>query len=254
MDRKAPPEVIGFDVTGPLEGPPIVFLHSTRLTRGMWAAQMGQLSDTYKVIAPDLPGHGVRADEPFTLDSAADLVARVIDEAAAGRAVVVGLSLGGYVAMHLAARSPDRVRGLVLAGASAEPAGIRSAPYRALAIAMETFDGHGLDTLNRWFFRTRFSPAIAEPIVAGGFWATGGAAALRSLAGHRFLPELAAYPGPSLILNGSLDLPFRLSGRTFSTAAQDGRTMRIPRATHLSNLDQPTAFSLGVRRFVAGLD
>ena len=136
MDRKAPPEVIGYDVTGPLEGPPIVFLHSTRLTRGMWAAQMGQLSDTYKVIAPDLPGHGVRADEPFTLDSAADLVARVIDEAASGRAVVVGLSLGGYVAMHLAARSPDRVRGLVLAGASAEPAGIRSAPYREYAIAI----------------------------------------------------------------------------------------------------------------------
>lgn len=244
----------GYDIVGPVGGPPIVFIHATRLTRGMWVTQVARLSDTHRVIALDLPGHGVRADEPFTLDGAADLVAAVIDEAAGGRAVVVGLSLGGYVAIHLAGRSPDRVRGLVLAGASAEPAGIRSAPYRALALVMDTFDGHGLDTLNRWFFRTRFAPAIAEPIVAGGFWATGGAAALRSLAGHRFLPELAAYPGPTLILNGSLDLPFRLGGRTFATTAREGRVARIPRATHLSNLDQPAAFSEAVRRFVARLE
>jgi pimeloyl-ACP methyl ester carboxylesterase len=244
----------GYDVAGPADGPTVVFIHATRLTRGMWAEQVARLSDTHRVITLDLPGHGTRAAEPFSLDGAADIVARVIDQAAGGRACVVGLSLGGYVGMHLAERSPDRVRGLVLAGASAEPSGIRATPYRALGWVMDTFDGHGLDTLNRWFFRTRFGPAISEPIIAGGFWSTGGAAALRCLAGHAFKPSLAAYPGPTLILNGSLDLPFRLDQRGFKAAAQDARIVRIAGATHLSNLDRPGAFSEAVRRFTAGLD
>ncbi len=241
--------MIGYEAAGPADAPCIVFVHATRLTRGMWAAQVADLSDQYRVITLDLPGHGTRSSERFTLDDAADSVGRVIDAAAGGRALVVGLSLGGYVATHLAARSPERVRGLVLAGTSTEPAGVRAAPYRALGWVMATFDGHGLETVNRWFFRTRYGPAIAEPIVAGGFWATGGAEALRCLAGHRFKPELAVYPGPSLILNGSLDVLFRLGQRAFLAVAQDGRIVRLPRATHLSNLDRPAAFNLAIRRF-----
>ena len=245
--------MIGYEVAGPADAPSIVFVHATRLTRGMWAAQVAGLSDAFRVITLDMPGHGTRSRERFTLDAAADSVARVIDEAAGGRAVVVGLSLGGYVAMHLAERAPDAIRGLVLAGATAEPNGIRKAPYRALALAMDLLDGHGLDALNRWFFRTRFPAGIAEPIVAGGFWATGGAAALRSLAGHRFLPSLAAYPGPTLILNGEFDVPFRLGQRDFAAAAQDARIVRLAGATHLSNLDRPAAFNLAVRRFAEEL-
>ena len=130
------------------------------------------------------------------------------------------------------AGSPERVRGLVLAGASTEPAGLRAgAVPRPRLGRWRTFDGHGLETANRWFFRTRYGPAIADPIVAGGFWASGGAEALRCLAGHRFKPELAAYPGPSLILNGSLDLLFRLGQRGFLAVAQDGRS-RAPAAGH----------------------
>ena len=239
--------------SGPAGAPPIVFVHATRLTRGMWAAQVAGLSDTFRVVTLDLPGHGVRATERFTLDDAADAVGRVIDEAADGRAVVVGLSLGGYVATHLAARSPERVRGLVLAGTTAEPAGIKAGPYRALGWVMATFDGHGLETVNRWFFRTRYGPAISEPIVDGGFWASGGAEALRCIAGHRFKPELAAYAGPSLIVNGSLDVPFRLGQRGFVAVAQDARQVRLPRATHLSNLDRPAAFNRCVRRFAEEL-
>lgn len=246
--------MIGYDVAGPSGGQPIVFVHATRLTRSMWLPQVERLSDTYRVITLDLPGHGVRASEHFTLDRAADVVAAVIDEAADGRAIVVGLSLGGYVGIHLAERAPEHVRGLVLAGATAEPDGLRAAPYRALGWWMGAFQGHGLDALNRWFFRTRFTPAISDPIVSGGFWGTGGAEALRCLAGHRFKPSLAAYPGPVLILNGSLDVPFRLGQGGFKAAARDVRSVRIAGATHLSNLDRPDAFSRAVRRFAEGLD
>lgn len=245
---------IGHDVFGSADGPPIVFVHATRLTRGMWAPQVARLADTYRIITLDLPGHGVRGHEPFTLDSAADVVAQAIDEAADGRAIVVGLSLGGYVAMHVAARTPVRVRGLVIAGATAEPVGLRALPFHALAIILSTFDGHGIDALNRWFFGARFEPAIAGPIIRGGFWPSGGAEALRSLIGHRFKPSLAAYDGPCLLLNGSWDVTFRLDQRGFAAAARDARSLRLAGALHLSNLERPDEFSTAVRRFAEGLD
>jgi pimeloyl-ACP methyl ester carboxylesterase len=243
----------GVDAVGPPGAPAVVLVHGTRLHKGMWAAQLADLGADHRVIALDLPGHGDLADEPFTLDAAAARVAHLIREEAAGRAVVVGLSLGGYTAMHLAAREPALLRGLVLSGATAEPCGWRALPYRGLAWVMRTFDGRGLDEVNRWFFRTRFPPAISEPIIAGGFWTAGGAAALDALVDQRFVPRLAAYPGPTLLLNGSLDPLFRLSADTFARAARDARRVRLAGATHLANLDRPAAFSAAVRRFVATL-
>jgi pimeloyl-ACP methyl ester carboxylesterase len=242
-----------YDIDGPADGPPIVFVHGTRLSRTMWRAQMDDLRDTYRVVALDLPGHGRLADRPFTVANATEDLAHTIEEAAGGHAVVVGLSLGGYVAMDLAARRPELVRGLVLSGATTEPVGVAATPYLALAWVMERFDGPALDALNAWFFRTRFRPEIADPIIDGGFWSAGGAQALRAIVGERFAPRLARYPGPTLLINGHWDLLFRLSAGTFARAAQDARRVRLGGATHLANLDRPGAFSLAVRRFAEGL-
>jgi pimeloyl-ACP methyl ester carboxylesterase len=242
-----------YDVDGPGDGQPIIFVHGTRLTRTMWRPQMDDLRDTYRVVAIDLPGHGRLADRRFTVAGAADALADAIETAGGGHAVVVGLSLGGYVAMDLAARHPELVRGLVLSGATAEPVGALATPYRTLAWAMDRFDGPALDALNAWFFRTRFPPAVAGPIIAGGFWSTAGAQALRAIVGERFQPRLAGYPGPTLILNGEWDALFRLGARGFARAAQDARRVRLRGATHLANLDRPGAFNLAVRRFMESL-
>jgi pimeloyl-ACP methyl ester carboxylesterase len=214
---------------------------------------MAALADEFCVVSIDLPGHGVLVDEPFELEAAADHVGDVIATALGRPAVVVGLSLGGYVAMALAARRPELVRGLVLSGATAEPIGLRAVPYRALAWALIRFDGARLDALNARFFRARFVPGIAEPILAGGFWSRGGAGALRALVGERFAARLAAYPGPTLIINGEYDLLFRFATGTFARAARDARRVRLRGATHLANLDRPEAFSEAVRRFVRSL-
>ena len=240
-----------YDLTGPPGAPSIVLIHGTRLSRAVWAPQVSRLAGEFRVIVPDLPGHGALADVPFTLGGAADRLAEVIDEAAGGRAIVVGHSLGGYVAMELAARSPDRVAGLVLAGASREPVGPWSLPYRWLQLLLRVGDRPALAGLNARFFRWRFGPEISAALVAGGFWPRGGAAALGALMGERFVPRLERYPGPTLILNGGLDPLFRLGERAFLAAARDGRREVIPRATHLLNLDRPAAFSDAVRRFAA---
>jgi pimeloyl-ACP methyl ester carboxylesterase len=254
-DPRGDSVAVGVTVSGSPAAPAIVFLHGTRLTRAVWTPQLDALSDQYRTIAIDLPGHGVRAGERFDLEGAADLLAATIrDQATGGRAVVVGLSLGGYVAMALAARQPALIRGLVIAGSSAEPVGVGSLPFLALAGAMAHFEGPRPDHLSAWFYRARFPAAIAEPIVAGGFWSVGGAEAVRTLVGQRFAPRLAAYPGPTLILNGELDLLFRLWAPTFATAARDARRVLLAGAMHLSNLDRPTAFSLAVREFAGSLE
>lgn len=241
-------------VAGPPDAPAIVFVHGTRLTGAMWSPQIAALSDEFRTIALDLPAHGSRAGVPFTMESATDALAAAIREHAGGRAVVVGLSLGGYVAMTLAAREPALVRGLVLSGATAEPVGIRMLPYLALASVMGRVGDERLQRLNARYFRRRYPAAIADPIVEAGFWSRGGADALRAISGEHFVPRFKAYPGPTLIISGEHDLPFRLFAPTFAAAGANVRRVRLARARHLANLDQPVAFNAAVRRFVRSLE
>jgi pimeloyl-ACP methyl ester carboxylesterase len=106
-----------------------------------------------------------------------------------------------------------------------------------------------LERANRSYFTRRYRTVGAEPILAGGFWFRGGAAAVRSLVGQRFRPRLAAYPGPTLLINGEYDVVFRPTERSFAEVAVDARRVVIRRATHLVNLDQPEAFTAVLRRF-----
>jgi pimeloyl-ACP methyl ester carboxylesterase len=229
---------------GPRTATTIVFIHGTRLTRAQWLPQLRRLSASYRCVAVDLPGHGARAAEPFTIDGAVDAIASAIDaEAASGRALVVGLSLGGYVAIETAEARPDRVLGLVLAGCSAEPIGPSSVPFRLFAALMERVPPRVLRVVNHTFFRTRYRRAISEPIIEGGFWSTGGAQALRSLIGRRYLERLGRLWTPVTIVNGAFDPVFGPGGEPWAATARRGRSVRIAWALHLSNLDRPTTFS-----------
>jgi pimeloyl-ACP methyl ester carboxylesterase len=230
----------------------IVFLHGTRLTAAMWAPQVVALSDEFECLALDLPGHGTRSAERFSLTGAAESLANEIaTRGGGGRAIVVGWSLGGYVAMELAARFPERVSGLVLAGATADPTGPWIVPYNALAVALRVTPVPWLDTLHAWFFRRRYPPAIGEPILAAGFDYRAGSQAVRTVIGERFRPRLARYPGRTLIINGESDLLFRLAERSFAAVATDARRVLIRGAGHRTNLDQPEAFTAAVRAFAA---
>ena len=232
----------------------IVFLHGTRLTGAAWAGQIASLDTEFRCIAPDLPGHGTSSAEPFTLAGAASAVADIIERESPDRPVVlVGLSLGGYVATVVAATRPELVAGLAISGATAEPSGIRTLGYVALATVFERVPESILLRVNRWYFRRRYPATVSRPILAGGFWFRGGAIALRALAGESFRPQLAAYPGPSLLINGELDLFFRTGERAFLEAAVDPRRVLIRRATHLANLDQPVAFAAAIRRFARSI-
>ena len=210
---------------------------------------MEQLSDAYRVIALDLPGHGALKDVPFRLGDSVARIAEVLDRETKGRALIVGLSLGGYIAMEFGARYPQKAAGLFIASATVEPRGWHTAPYRLLAVLMDKMPENWLDWTSRTFFQIVYSPEKAAALVAPGFYMRGGSQVVREIFGKEFCPRLAAYPGPVLLLNGALDLGFRMHERKFLAAAQNGRLEIIPGAFHLANIDQPDAFSNAVRHF-----
>jgi pimeloyl-ACP methyl ester carboxylesterase len=235
---------------GPPDAPGIVFIHGTRLTRSQWSAQVRLLSGRYRCVAVDLPGHGTLGDEPFTLDGAVDVVRRAVEaEVVSGRAVLVGLSLGGYVAVEAAEGHPDIVAGLVLAGCSAEAFGPMALPYRFFRALLAQAPRQALELANRGFFRLRYPRRIADPIIEGGFWPDGGAAALTAVIGRRYLDRLSRLWTPVLVVNGALDPVFGPQGDYWAASCRRGRRAVIARAMHLSNLDRPVSFARLVAQF-----
>jgi len=215
----------------------------------MWLPQTQVLSGEFRTLALDLPAHGTRACEPFTLRAATAAVLQALDETGTERAVLVGASLGGCVGMLFAARYPERVAGLVLAGCTFNPC-------RPLAQAVLTGESivfrHGARCFTRTFhkwLRTRFPPDTADEMIAGGAYWHGAAQAVRALRGVDFRARLAAYAGPTLIINGARDWVHRSSEASFAQVARQGEIVLIPHAGHIPSLDAPELFTDAVRAF-----
>jgi pimeloyl-ACP methyl ester carboxylesterase len=245
---------IHWDVAGPRDGPPIVFVHGAMMGRSVWRPQIDALADRYRCISVDLPGHGTQRDRSFTLDEAVGGVIRAIDEEAGGRAVLVGLSLGGYTAMTVAGQHPQRVRGLVIAGSTREPAGVSRLAFHLYGLGLRLAPEPAVRRVAMAWFRRRYGPTLGAAIVAGGHFAKGGGRAVMHLARGRFKDRLKAYGGPILVINGSLDLVFRVGAGRFLSGVTGVTSHMIPRAGHLSNVDRPEAFTALIEDFVGGLD
>ena len=243
-----------WSVAGPAEATPIVFVHGAMMGRSVWRPQVDALADRYRCIAVDQPGHGTLRQVPFTLDVAVDNVVAAIDREAGGRAVLVGLSLGGYVSMTVAGRYPERVRGLVIAGCTREPVGLSRLGFHLYGLSLRLVPERVIAPVAIAWFRVRYGREVAGAITAGGHFSRGGSRAVRHLIGGGFRAQLRAYGGPILAINGATDLVFTIGARRF-LADVTGLTYKvIGRAGHLSNVDRPEAFTALVEGFVETLE
>jgi pimeloyl-ACP methyl ester carboxylesterase len=242
-----------WDAVGPEGAPPIVFVHGALMGRSVWRPQIDALADRFRCISVDLPGHGSQRDRGFELDDAVAGVVRAIDEVAGGRAVLVGLSLGGYVSMAVAGRHPERVRSLVVAGATREPTGANRVAFLLYAAMLRLAPESAVRAVALAWFRRRYGPVLGAAITAGGHFAKGGSLAVRRIAGRPFRDRLLAYGGPILVINGTMDLVFRIGAGRFIAGVPGVTNRVIPRAGHLSNVDRPEVFTGLVEEFVATL-
>ena len=103
-------------------GRPIVLIHGYPFNRTLWNEQVAALSTSYRVIVPDLRGFGESESSPgpATMNRLAQDVGQLMDHLEISRAVIVGLSMGGYVALAFYKQFPSRVRALVLADTRAQ--------------------------------------------------------------------------------------------------------------------------------------
>ena len=100
----------------PPDAPPVVLVHGFGVSSAYWVPLAARLAESFRVIAPDLPGHG-RSETPrraMGVDAFADALLNFLNAAAVERSVIVGHSLGSQIALALAARHPERVERLVL--------------------------------------------------------------------------------------------------------------------------------------------
>jgi 3-oxoadipate enol-lactonase len=230
-------------VTG--RGPTVLLIHGFALDARMWAPQVAALSGAFRVVAVDLPDFGP-APVSVGEKSAAQAVADVLDALDGGPAHVVGLSLGGAVAVDLALAFRERVRSLALIDALllGRPAGIRSwANAAAHAKAGELEAARAAWVGDELFASARTRPELLAAVSAmtadytGAHWC--------GRASTRFeVSDPAARLGeldlPALVLVGEHDLPtFRAMADEYAAALPRVTYEVLAGAGHLANLEVP---------------
>lgn len=242
------------------EATPLVLLHAFPLDARLWRGVVPALAEDRAVLTPEFPGLGGAppAAAP-TVDGFADAVAGLVAGLPGGRAAVAGLSLGGYVALALAARHPGRVRALVLSNTRAEPDTPDAADGRRASAAQVR--GEGLAPFLDGFVPRMVAPGADAALAAARAIADDQqpeavARALEALAGRADRrPDLAAMDVPALVVAGSEDVltPPALS-EGLVAALPDARLHVVAGAGHLTVLERPDEWVSVVRAFLAGLD
>lgn len=214
---------------------PVVLLHGMRVTSSMWGPVGDRLARRRPTAHPDLPGHGTRRAEEFTVAAAVDLVRGTVAELG-GPALLVGHSLGGFIAIATAARHPELVRGLVAIGCSAAPRGAGLAAYRAYGRLLAG-NPERSDRLSDRGFRSQLPADVYQALAAGGYDSAVSTAVVQEIGALDPIAELGGYAGPVWLLNGGWD-QFRMGESRFLDACQDGRLTVWPRLTHVSIIGQ----------------
>ncbi|WP_407318956.1 alpha/beta hydrolase [Isoptericola halotolerans] len=235
---------------------PVVLLHGSRTSCTMWRRQARALwAAGVPTSAPDLPGHGARRGERFTLDEAVETVRAAVADAG-GRAMVVGLSLGGYIAIEHRARFPEQSAGLVAASCSTSTDVSLRGGWLRIARCIERWPDSGA-RLNEAFVRGLLDTESGQDLAAGGFALEVMADVLSEVGRIDTRAALRATDSPVRLVNGQWD-HFRGQERSMLAAARAGgaeaRLVVVPHARHLVSLDQPVAFSRSVLEAHAGMD
>jgi pimeloyl-ACP methyl ester carboxylesterase len=241
------------------DGPAVVFSHGLFMDETMFDPQVAALRDRYRCIAWDERGHGQTGDttEPFTYwDSAEDLAA-LLASLGVERAVLAGMSQGGFLSLRCALRHPELVRALILIDTQAGVEDPDRLPGYQVMVDNWVANGPDQPTLD----------IIAGLILGEGYpaaewqekWTRQSnenlVTVFTTLVTREDLHDrLAEIDVPALVIHGEADASIGLEiGRNLADGLADAEFVIVPGAGHAANLTHPELVNPQIERFLASL-
>jgi pimeloyl-ACP methyl ester carboxylesterase len=242
---------IYYEVHG--NGPTLLLTHGYSSTSAMWQGQIAALSKHHKLVLWDMRGHGQSdyPDDPAAYSEALTVadIAALLDAVGADRAIVGGLSLGGYMSLAFYRAHPERVRALLIidTGPGFKKNDARDAWNKRAHDTGDRFEREGLDVLKS---------SGPERSSVSHRDASGLARAARGMLTQRDARVIESLPNikvPALIVVGADDAPFLAASDYMAAKIPGAEKVVIPAAGHVVNIDQPQAFIDAVLPFLDGL-
>lgn len=244
---------------------PILFLHGFPFDKSMWKEQVENLKDSYCVIALDIRGFGKSKDEKshLSMDLFADDIVSFMDKRKIQKAVVCGLSMGGFIALNFAKRFPEKLEALILSDTQciADTEEVKAKRMETI----EDINSNGSATFKEKFVKSVFHPdslenkkelvfSLKDVVFANSDKAiTSGLIALAERS--ETCSSLAAISVPTLIICGREDAVTPLEQSQFMHDNIKGSVLKIiEKAGHVSNLEHPEEFNLHLREFLLTLN
>lgn len=242
---------------------PVLWIHGFPLNNTMWDPQISGLADVARSIAPDLRGSGMSeptATTPYTMSLFAEDCLRLLDYLdAEGPVVVAGLSMGGYVALEVCRRAPERVLGLILAATKATPDS--DAAKKARDASAQVAENEGVRPVIEGLLpkllapRTyRDDPELVD-YLQSMMLSTTPEGMVGALAAMRDRPDsttdLPEFEMPALVIHGKDDQLIPTSeAKAMVLALPSAELVLVSNAGHMVNLEQPEVFNEAVRSFL----
>lgn len=246
------------------QGLPVVLLHGFPLSSEIWAPVASWLQDRFRVIAPDLRGHGSSEAPPgpYTMDDLAEDVVGLADALGLGQLVLGGHSMGGYVAFRVVSRWPERLLGLVLVATRAE-ADSEEGKQRRLD-AIQRIRKEGTEGFLREFLPNLVSEHArrAHPAVVARLWELARltpdhtlVSCLQGMAGRPdSRPLLGKLTVPVLVVAGEHDAVVPVdAAKAMAEAIPGAQLVVVAGAGHVPSVEAPEATTAAIRHFLEAL-
>ena len=245
------------------DGPPVVLCHGTLMDRTMFDPQLDALADDYRVVAYDTRARTDRYDESYDLYDLADDCAALFDALGIDSCVLGGMSMGGFVALRVAERYPDRVDGLVLVDTTADTHDEAEIERYREMIETTREAGRVPEQLARVVTHLLFGETTldSDPDLVDAWvdrWLTYPGEAVHHeveswLERPDFTDRLDGIDVPALVVHGEEDVALDPERSDGLVEGLDARRELIPAAGHSANVERPEPVNAAIREFLASV-
>jgi len=242
-------------VDGPPGGAPLVMLHSLGTTSDIWDAQAAALARSFRVIRPDMRGHGLTGctPGPYSMKLLADDLAGVLDALQVNQAHIAGISIGGMIAQAFAAAYPGRAASLMLVDTAMAIPPAESWTARAATVRAEGMGAIEDAVIARWV-----TPGFAGAPETAGLRAMltrtpveGYAAAAEAIAAADLTSGTSALSVPALVVVGDQDASTPVaSAEALQGAIAGASLIVIEGAAHIPTVEKPEEVSAALLGFL----